>query len=468
MTLKFTLATLLVATLSLSSASAQRLTRKEREAEQVRHMIDSLVEIEIARRDSIKFASSEPKAEKAAPASYDEIQRYNDSLKFNISIEKIDSLVTSWREWQSQAQFDSLFDKYIKPDGDLDESISTVDTLYARRLYDLASPIGMPYNPIVKGYISRYLNIKHSPMSSVLSRAQYYFPIFEEALIRHDMPVDLRMLPIVESAIIPNAVSHAGAAGLWQFMPATAKSYGLEVNYLVDERLDPVRSTDAACRFLKDLYNLYENWPLAVAAYNCGPGNVNKALARAGIKEGSFWDVYYYLPTETRGYVPALIGATYVYTYHKQHNIEYKAPPVPLATDTVRINKILHLGQVAETLDIPIDILRNLNPQYRRDIIPATTKDYSLCMPQRYITEYIAREEEINSKGKKYLKQYTDPANIDKALKYPMGKVHTVKSGETISGIAVKYRTTTRQIMIWNNLKSANKIKVGQKLKVAN
>lgn len=222
----------------------------------------------------------------------------------------------------------------------------------------------LPFNPIVKNYIRRYVDTRYGTINRVLSLSRYYFPLIEEELIKADLPVELRALPIIESALSTTATSPMGAVGLWQFMPATGKSYGLEINSFVDERRDPVQATRAACRYLKDLYSIYHDWTLAIAAYNCGPGNVNKALARAG-GGTTFWDIYEYLPRETRGYVPAFVGASYAYAYHQQHGIQSENPPMPLATDTIRVTRLLHLGQVASTLDIPIETLRTLNPQYK-------------------------------------------------------------------------------------------------------
>ena len=278
--------------------------------------------------------------------------------------------------------------------------------------------------------------------------------------------MELRALPIIESALSPVAVSPMGATGLWQFMPSTGKSYGLEINSLVDERRDPVLSTRAACRFLKDLYAIYGDWSLAIAAYNCGPGNVNKAIARAGGNGRTFWDIYDYLPRETRGYVPAFIGASYAYAYHSQHAIAPTPSPLPLATDTIRVARLLHLGQVASTIDVPIETLRQLNPQYKQDIIPATTKPYTLILPQRSVSAYIAREAEIHAKDSMYLKEYLNPANLDKKRQERTGTVYTVKKGDTLGGIARRYRVTTAQLMRWNKLKSAHKLRIGQKLRI--
>ncbi|CVI67129.1 lytic transglycosylase domain-containing protein [Alistipes sp. CHKCI003] len=380
---------------------------------------------------------------------------------------QIDSLLAVWRERQTLGAYEEFFSTYVGFDpaaaaaGD-----RTPDSVYVRRLRDLVSPVQLPYNYIVKGYIDRYTNVRSGTISRILGMSQYYFPLIEEELIKAGLPVELRALPIIESALSPTAVSPMGAAGLWQFMPATGKVYGLEVNSLVDERCDPVLSTRAACRYLKDLYTLYKDWTLAIAAYNCGPGNVNKALARAGDGSRTFWDIYDFLPRETRGYVPAFIGASYAYAYHKLHGIEFTEPPLPLATDTIRVDRLLHLGQVSSTIDIPMETLRQLNPQYKLDIVPATTKTYSLVLPQRYVCRYIQQQDSIFAKDSAYLKEYMNPANLEKKRQQRSGTIYTVKKGDTLGAIARKYRVTTAQLMRWNGIKNANKLRLGQKIRI--
>lgn len=384
-------------------------------------------------------------------------------MTLGFSPEQTDSLLAAWRERQRQDAYCEFFKQYILEEAS-GEADSTPDSVYSRRLLDLASPIQLPYNSIVKGYINRYTSSRYGTISRILGMSQYYFPIIEEELLREGLPVELRALPIIESALSPTAVSPMGAVGLWQFMPTTGKSYGLEINSLVDERRDPYRATQAACRYLKDLFAIYNDWSLAIAAYNCGPGNVNKAIARSGGK--NFWEIYDYLPRETRGYVPAFIGASYAYAYHRQHGIEPTEAPIPLSVDTVRINKLMHLGQISSTIDLPIETLRQLNPQYKLDIIPATTKPYTLILPQRYVMQYIAHEPEIQAKDSMYLKEYINPANIDKKRQERSGSVYVVKKGDTLGAIARRYRVTTAQIMRWNKLKSAHKLRIGQRLRI--
>lgn len=387
-----------------------------------------------------------------------------DDMTLGLTAAQADSLVAVWRERQCGDSYREFFDNYILVDSAA--AGTTPDSVYTHRLRALVSPVQLPYNGIVRGYINRYTDSRYGTISRILGMSQYYFPLIEDELLKAGLPVELRALPIIESALSTTAVSPMGAVGLWQFMPSTGKSYGLEVNSLVDERRDPVRATQAACRFLKDLYAIYNDWSLAIAAYNCGPGNVNKAIARAGGNGRTFWDIYDYLPRETRGYVPAFIGASYAYAYHRQHGIELTEAPIPLATDTVRIDRLMHLGQIASTVDIPIETLRQLNPQYKLDIIPATTKPYTLVLPQRSVAQYIANEPAIFAKDSAYLKEYINPANIDKKRQERSGTVYVVKNGDTLGAIARRHRVTTAQLMRWNKLKSAHKLRIGQRLRI--
>ena len=387
-----------------------------------------------------------------------------DDIALDLTAEQVDSLLAVWRERQRADAYTEFFERYVLCDsvpGD-----TTPDSVYVNRLRALASPIPLAYNAIVKNHLSSYTSSRSGVISRVLGMSQYYFPLIEEELLRADLPVELRALPIIESALLPTATSRAGAVGLWQFMPATGKSYGLEINSLVDERRDPIRATQAACRYLKDLYAIYSDWTLAIAAYNCGPGNVNKAIARAGGQGRNFWDIYDYLPRETRGYVPAFIGATYAYTYHRQHGIEPAESPIPLSVDTVHVDRLLHFGQIAETIDLPIETLRLLNPQYKLDIVPATTRSYSLVLPQRKIAQYIAHEQEIFAKDSTYLKEYLDPANLEKKRQERSGTVYIVKKGDTLGAIARRYHVTTAQLMRWNNIRNAKTLRIGQRLRI--
>ncbi len=450
--------TLLTILLLLAVAvPASALDRRPRKKDKKKNKTEAVVTPPAA-----PVAEQQAAPEPEEPELPDPAEVQYDDMTLGLTAEQADSLVAVWRERQCGDSYQEFFDNYILVDSTAEST--TPDSVYIQRLRALVSPIQLPYNSIVRGYINRYTDSRYGTISRILGMSQYYFPLIEDELLKEELPVELRALPIIESALSTTAVSPMGAVGLWQFMPSTGKSYGLEVNSLVDERRDPVRSTQAACRYLKDLYAIYNDWSLAIAAYNCGPGNVNKAIARSGGK--NFWEIYDYLPRETRGYVPAFIGASYAYAYHRQHGIEPTEAPIPLSVDTVRINKLMHLGQISSTIDLPIETLRQLNPQYKLDIIPATTKPYTLVLPQRYVMQYIAHEPEIQAKDSMYLKEYINPANIDKKRQERSGSVYVVKKGDTLGAIARRYRVTTAQIMRWNKLKSAHKLRIGQRLRI--
>ena len=452
------LACTLFLSILLGCATATAQSRKERRAKRKAKTEKQ------ASKSTHTPVSVKPEKTVTEKTTVQQTEPYCPELNRNLTPAQIDSLVALWREKQTLQSYDTFFNDYIDIDSLASSSDTTPDSVYANRLRALVSPVQLPFNPIVKNYIRRYVDTRYGTINRVLSLSRYYFPLIEEELIKADLPVELRALPIIESALSTTTTSPMGAVGLWQFMPATGKSYGLEINSFVDERRDPVQATRAACRYLKDLYSIYHDWTLAIAAYNCGPGNVNKAIARSGGK--NFWEIYDYLPRETRGYVPAFIGASYAYAYHRQHGIEPTEAPIPLSVDTVRINKLMHLGQISSTIDLPIETLRQLNPQYKLDIIPATTKPYTLVLPQRSLTQYVANEPAILAKDSLYLKEYINPANLDKKRQERSGTVYTVKKGDTLGAIARRYRVTTAQLMRWNNIKSAHKLRIGQRLRI--
>ena len=454
------LACTLFLSILLGCATATAQSRKERRAKRKAKTEKQ------ASKSTHTPVSVKPEKTVTEKTTVQQTEPYCPELNRNLTPAQIDSLVALWREKQTLQSYDTFFNDYIDIDSLASSSDTTPDSVYANRLRALVSPVQLPFNPIVKNYIRRYVDTRYGTINRVLSLSRYYFPLIEEELIKADLPVELRALPIIESALSTTTTSPMGAVGLWQFMPATGKSYGLEINSFVDERRDPVQATRAACRYLKDLYSIYHDWTLAIAAYNCGPGNVNKAIARSGGNGRTFWDIYDYLPRETRGYVPAFIGASYAYAYHRQHGIEPTEAPIPLSVDTVRINKLMHLGQISSTIDLPIETLRQLNPQYKLDIIPATTKPYTLVLPQRNITQYIANEPAIFAKDSAYLKEYINPANIDKKRQERSGTVYVVKKGDTLGAIARRYRVTTAQLMRWNGIKNAHKLRLGQRIRI--
>ena len=459
-------ALLLAAFTIASPAEAQIFKKKEKKVkpkvqlEIERQRADSLASLveEYRQRESDwqRAWHDEQEERKQKPAS--------ERLTVDYTPAQVDSLHRVLKLQQVNDTFQAFFEEYIC-EAEYPSTDTAMDSLYKARLDQMITPIHLPYNELVRDKIRVYTN-PAGVMSRVLARAKYYFPMIEEELLKAGLPVELRALAIIESALIPTAISRAGAAGLWQFMPTTGKSYGLEINTMIDERMDPVKSTRAACKYMKVLYNMYNDWSLALAAYNCGPGNVNKALARAGGKPESFWDVYWHLPRETRGYVPAFIAATYAYAYHQAHNIEYAEPPLPIAVDTVHIDRLMHLKQITSTIDVDSTTMAMLNPQYKLEVIPATTKPYTLILPANRITDYISNQDAIFAKDSTFLKEYLNPAAVQKKMQETSVIYHKVKSGETLGLIAKKYRVTTKQIMTWNRLKNANVISVGQRLRI--
>ena len=397
--------------------------------------------------------------------------------------QQLDSVLALWKTSSTTQAYDEYFNNYLATTKRISEELNTtnIDSIYVARLEALMSPIPLEYNWEVKEAIERFT---HPSYAKVMSLAYFYFPMIEEELIRAGLPIELRTLAVIESGLNPIATSKAGARGIWQFMPSTGKEFGLEINSLVDERCDPRLSTQAACRFFKLIFPMYNDWTLTLASYNTGPGNVNKAIVRAGGNpknyKGSFWDVYEFLPEETRQYVPFYMGATYAFAYHRAHGVEVPAPPMPIAVDTIMINRPMHLEQISSTIDISLDMLKMLNPQYLMQIIPATSKEYALTLPIERISDYLEHEKEIHAKDSLYLKEYVIHANLEKKRKEvpqmqksstssssSSTKYHTVAEGETLGAIARKYNVTTKQIVDWNKLSNPDALSIGQKLRVS-
>ncbi len=368
------------------------------------------------------------------------------------------------------------------------------DRTIRERLAKLPVAIEMPYNQVVRSYIDRYTQRGREQVTVLLGLSHYYMPIFEQALEARGLPLELKYLPVIESGLDPNAVSKHGAAGLWQFMIATAKGMGLEVNSLVDERRDPYLSSKIAAQYLSDLYATYNDWSLAIAAYNCGPGAVNKAIRRAGgdPKQHDFWSIYEYLSPETRGYFPMFIAANYVMNYYPQHNISPVIPTKPLITDTLHISKRIHFNQISSVLDIPVDELRVLNPQFRSDVIPGSVDhQYTLVLPSQQVHAYLMSESAIRAlDADKYahretvepgdapliaradtpvadtnLEETAVPVAAASASKGIRTVTHKVKPGESLASIAQTYGVTPEEIKQWNNLRR-NAVRTGQMLRI--
>lgn len=379
----------------------------------------------------------------------------------------VDSLLSDWKA-----------KNYI--DLGKDCSTSTVnpqfsDSVYIDRLSRMPTIMEMPYNEIVRKFIDMYTGRLRNQVAFMLSACNFYMPIFEEALDTYGLPLELKYLPIIESALNPSAVSRAGASGLWQFMLNTGKIYGLESNSLVDERRDPIKATWAAARYLKDMYAIYQDWNLVIAAYNCGPGTINKAIRRAGGKT-DYWEIYNYLPKETRGYVPAFIAANYVMTYYCKHNICPMGTNIPDATDTIQVNRNLHFEQITDVCGIGMDEIKSLNPQYKKNIIPGDSKPQTLRLPINYISTFIDSQDTIYAHRSAELfknRRTVSVANTRSTARSSKGKsssqgdvtYHRIRNGETLSTIARKYGVTVNQIKSWNGLRST-RINAGKRLKI--
>ena len=379
----------------------------------------------------------------------------NEEEPIEYTVETSDSLLNIW-----YAQ--KLISEDIDVDMDSVKFQSNVpDEVYIERIRKMNSFITLPYNDIVKNYIIKYSEKMPERMPYMLGMCNYYMPIFEEILNKYDMPEELKAMAIIESAMNPLAVSRVGAKGMWQFMYGTAKIYGLHIDSFVDERLDPIKAADAAARYLQDAYEIFGDWNLAIASYNCGAGNVNKAIRRAGGKR-AFWDIWPYLPRETRGYVPAFVGALYTLNFHKEHGIKPAAVGMPVAVDTFKITKQLHLKQISELTGVSLDELKNLNPQYRHEIIPGHEREYILRIPYNYTNAFIEHEDSLY---RHKADVYFNPVTIKKIKDGGDGEsiIYKVKSGDYLGKIAARYRVSVAQIKKWNKLKS-NDIRVGQRL----
>lgn len=382
--------------------------------------------------------------------------------------------------WQAQTYLQKVDKKQSK-----NKNLNVSDTIYAKKLASMQTIVRMPYNNMVRTFIDTYVKRGHRQVSFMLGVSELYMPIFDEEINRAGIPYELRYLPIIESGLNATATSFAGARGLWQFMIGTGNHYGLKSNNYIDERLDPIKSTEAAVRYLKDLYKMFNNWELAIASYNCGPGNVKKAIIRSG-GSTDFWKIYDWLPAETRGYLPAFIAANYAMTFYNDHGIAPMTPKVPITTDTIHVNKNLHFNQIVEVCGIDIEEIRALNPQYLKDIIPGANETYVLRLTNESITKFVEKEDVVY---KHNVDKYFPPADIEKMLndaklfaskrssksssdskddkKDNKGKnsknskngkngkliKYKIKPGDTLGGIAIKHDVTVKQIMKWNNMK---------------
>lgn len=361
--------------------------------------------------------------------------------------------------------FNSAADSLLIPD--------FPDSVYNARLKSIPTVVDLTYNPIIRRYINVYTRQKRGSVEVMLGLSQYYFPLFDDIFDYYDVPNEIKYMSIIESALNPRAYSRTRAVGLWQFMYGTGKLYGLQVNSLVDERRDPIKSTAAAARYVKDLYAIYNDWILVIAAYNCGPGNVNRAIRRSGGKR-TFWEIYHYLPRETRGHVPAFIAATYMMNFYREHHLKPAPVSFPIASDTVMVTRNLHMAQVSEVLGVPLQLLHDMNPHYRTEIIPGKANPQSLRLPLEQIARFIDYEKQIYAhKDSVYFNpsKTIAPVSVDSrgVEEPPPGNyakiVYTVKSGDNLGFISEWYNVRITDIRYWNNI-YRNTIRVGQKLNI--
>lgn len=455
-------------TQSLSGQFFKNIFTKKIQAEQT----DGLPDPGISRQDSLLAEENVP-VEEINPDSI-ENSVFSEGLKILIEMDSshyfddpgldpsfhfdanTDSLIY---EWQRQALL--IFDQDCR--SSLTDSSATPELTYIQRLMDLPNIIEMPYNRIVKRFIDLYLNERRMQVEAMLGAGVYYFPLFEQALDLSGLPIELKYLPVIESALNPKAVSRVGATGLWQFMYATGKMYGLQINSLTDERRDPLKSTYAAVKYLKSLYSMFGDWNLAIAAYNCGPGNVNKAIRRSGGKR-NFWDIYYFLPRETRSYVPLFIAANYVMTYYAEHGICPAQNNFPPVVDTFMIHQNMHFQQIAEVCQIPMQEIKLLNPHFRNDIAHGTaSKAGILYLPMEYspvfteLQDSIPRYKEQELLASRLVSVQSGQGAPGDAI------VYRVKKGDNLSVIASRHNVTVQKLKNWNNLRSTT-LQIGQRL----
>lgn len=354
---------------------------------------------------------------------------------------------------------------------DVLESFDQVaDSVIVRRLQSIHTVMPLTYNSEVRAFIRMYLRIMANKLDVMLTLSEYYNPMFEDVLNRYGVPEELKYLPIIESALNPLATSRMGAAGLWQFMYSTGKLYGLEVNSVIDDRRDPHKSSDAAARYLRDLYSVFGDWQLAIAAYNCGPGNINKGIARSGGKS-SFWEIYPNLPRETRGYIPAFVAAIYVMNFYRDHGLQPSAFEMPIHSDTVTLHQDVLMCYVEQATGVSMSELRSLNPQYRADYIPASSGAYTLCLPTTRMNTFVSNIDSVYKWSSDSLSRKPIVVAAAKGGKVGKGKgdssarYHVVKRGETLSSVARKYGTTVKALKKKNRIRG-DRISVGQRIRV--
>ena len=453
-----------------------RKTRKQLEQEntRLREQLETLQkEIELLRTEPGLDSLQQDMADYFDSPAYgggdlDQSQESGRDYVFDYTDDVTDSLLSIWylhRQIRENPQSEYNMDS-------VHFSSEVPDRVLIERLEKMNSFIQLPYNETVKNYMVLYSEKMPTRMGQILGLAQYYMPIFEEAFRKYGLPLELKYMAIIESALNPLAVSRVGATGMWQFMHSTARNYGLRIDSYIDDRMDPVASVDAAARYLRDAYRIFGDWSLAISSYNCGSGNVNKAIKRAGRRD--FWSIYPHLPRETRGYVPAMVGAMYAVNYAKEYGLEPAPVQMPAHIDTFMINKNLHFRQISEVIGVPIDDLRDLNPQYYKDIVPGNQGEQVLRLPFNYSNAFLDSQDTIYKyKAAEMFSGSIDdgrnarPAAATRTASSGGGQwvYYKVRRGDTLGKIAARHHTTVKNIKSWNGLKS-DRIREGQRLKV--
>lgn len=403
-----------------------------------------------------------------------------DFTKHTLQISKKDSLVfdlqdhslarsadSLWmQELYSSSRFEEIYGSIVNQTDTIIEYKELPTEVLKQRLaaIDARTPFNVEYNPILESVIHNYLKNRRKTMGKLIALSDYYFPMFEQELDKHNLPLEIKYLAVVESALDPRAQSRAGAKGLWQFMFTTGKMYGLEVSSYVDERADPEMATEAASKYLQSLYKSFNDWDLALAAYNSGPGNVSKAIRRSG-GQTNYWKIRKNLPRETAGYIPAFLATMYIFEYAEEHGFKSNGPRYhQIATDTIRIKRLITLKQVAEVINLPIEEVEFLNPSYKLGIIPfIKDKNYVLRLPVDKIGIFVSNEEAIYAYAQEEIKKLEKP--LPKYVEQPDRIRYRVRSGDYLGKIAERYGVGVSQIKRWNGLKSSN-IRVGQRLTI--
>ncbi|MBF02699.1 MAG: lytic transglycosylase [Flavobacterium sp.] len=397
---------------------------------------------------------------------------YLDSIKTTFTNHNTSNCIDE--RWLAELSNEEIFeDMYADvTEIDIDSTVTfdlSTDVLKKRlKKLDDKSPFNIEYNPALENVIKTFLKKRQGAYERLMAISEYYFPMFEEHLAKYDVPLEIKYLAIVESALNPKAKSRVGATGLWQFMYPTGKQFDLEVNSFVDERYDPLKATEAACQYLSSLYRIFGDWSMVLASYNAGPGNVSKAIRRSGGSQ-NYWNIRKNLPRETANYVPAFLATMYIYEYHKEHKFKpQKAPLTYFETDTIMVKRRISFEQISEILDVPIEQIAFLNPIYKLDIIPyQEDKAHYLRLPKNKLGLFVSNEEKVYAYVD-YLDSFKEktilPNTSEEAL-VSTTKYHKIRSGESLGSIANKYNVTITQLKNWNNLRG-NSIQAGKNLKI--